>query len=190
MTPTGALVPGVRVALGVVLGVVLLLSSAAPADANGVHVGSREVFAGDVGAYRLTVTTTPVAGPMHFIIYLATAGEELPVGDAEITMRGTHTDGAGLAVGPVAGYGTLEGPLWYAADLPVETAGLWEFTLTVDAGPGSEQITFAVPVVEASGGSLTIFALIAVALAILGFTLGNRMFGRRRRRARGRRPQD
>ncbi|MCY4623841.1 MAG: hypothetical protein OXC99_02385 [Chloroflexi bacterium] len=188
MTSTGALVLGMRMTLGVVIGVVLLLSSAAPADANGVHVGSREVFAGEVGAYRLTVSTTPVTGPMHFIIFLATAGEETAVADPAITMQGAFTGDGGLDVGPVEGYGTLEGPLWYAADLPIETAGLWEFTLTVDSALGSERATFAVPVVEAGGASLTLIALIVVALGIFGFTLGNRMFGRRRR-ARGRRPQ-
>ena len=189
MTSTGALVLGMRMALGVVLGAVLLLSSAAPADANGVHVGSREVFAGDVGAYRLTVSTIPVTGSMHFIIFISAADGETPITDAEITMRGAFPDGAGLDVGPVAGYGTLEGPLWYAADLPVETDGLWEFTLTIDSELGREQVDFEVAVLETGGVSLTLFALIAVALAILGFTLGNRMFRRRRRRARGRSPQ-
>ena len=189
MTSTGALVLGMRMALGVVLGVVLLLSSAAPADANGVHVGSRAVFAGEVGAYTLTVTTTPLAGPMHFIIFLSAADGETPIADAEITLQGAFPDGENLAVGPVAGYGTEEGPLWYAADLPIEADGLWEFTLTIDSELGHEQVDFEVAVLETGGVSLTLIALIAVALAILGFTLGNRMFGRRRRRTRGRRPQ-
>ena len=78
----------------------------------------------------------------------------------------------------------MEGPLWFAADLPVETEGLWEFTLTVDAPLGREEVTFPVAVQGRGGVSLTLIALIVVALALFGFTLGNRMFGRRRRRSR------
>ena len=103
-------------------------------------------------------------------------------------MRGDFADGEGVSAGPTEGYGTIEGPLWYAADLEVAPAGLWEFTLTVDSALGQESVTFAVPVLELGGGNLTLFALIIIALAILGFTLGNRMFGRRRR-AGGRRSQ-
>ena len=189
MASTGPLHLCARLALGLVLGAVLLAQSAAPTLANGVHVGSREVFAGEAGPYRLAVSTTPVAGPMHFIILLSTAGEDGPVEDAAVTMRGEFLDGEGISTGPVQGYGTIEGPQWYAADLSVAPAGLWEFTLTVDSALGQESVTFAVPVLEPGGGSLTLFALIIIALAILGFTLGNRMFGRRSRRARGRRPQ-
>ena len=175
-------------ALGLVLGAMVLLSMTAPANANGVHVGSRQVYEGDAGPYRLTLTTTPVIGSMHFIIFLSTAMDESPVSDPELTLRGTFIGGEGLEVGPVAGYPTMEGPLWFAADLPVETPGLWEFTLTVDAPLGREEVTFPVAVQGSGGVSLTLIALIAVALALLSFTLGNRMFGRRRRRARGRRP--
>ena len=135
MTLSGPLCLSVRMALAFVLGATLLLAMAAPAYANGVHVGSRQVFEGYVGPYRLTLTTTPVVGSMHFIILLSNAGDESPVSDTELTMRGVFVDGEGLEVGPVAGYATAEGPLWFAADLPVETAGLWEFTLTVDAPP-------------------------------------------------------
>ena len=190
MTLSGPLCLGVRMALGVrtafafVLGATLLLAMAAPAYANGVHVGSRQVFEGDVGPYRLTLTTTPVVGSMHFNILLSTAGDESPVSDTELTMRGVFIDGEGLEVGPVAGYATMEGPLWFAADLPVETVGLWEFTLTVDGPLGREEVTFPVAVQGPGGVSLTLIALIVVALALFGFTLGNRMFGRRRRRSR------
>ena len=174
-------------ALGLVLGATLLLSMTAPVNANGVHVGSRQVFEGDAGPYRLTISTTPVIGSMHYIILLSTAIDESPVSDPEFTLRGTLVGGEGLEVGPVAGYPTMEGPLWFAADLPVETPGLWEFTLIVDAPLGREEVTFPVAVQGSGGVSLTLIALIVVALALLGFTLGNRMFGRRRRRARGRR---
>ena len=68
--------------------------------------------------------------------------------------------------------------------------GYGDFTLTIDSPLGAEQAAFPVAVQEPSGGSLTIIILIVVALAILGLTLGNRMFGRRRRRVRGRRPQE
>lgn len=180
---------GMRIALGAVLGVGALLSAAWPANANGIHVGSRDVYTGEVGPYRLTVTTTPIVGPMHFIISISDARDGSPVQGVEVTLQGAATDPTVPGVGPVAAYQTPEGPRWYAVDLSMETAGLWEFTLTVDSTEGREQATFPVAVMEASGGSLTLFALIAVALAIFGFTLGNRIFGRRRRRARGRRPQ-
>ena len=106
MTLPGPLRLGVRMTLAFVLGATLLLAMAAPAHANGVHVGSRQVFEGDVGPYRLTLTTTPVVGSMHFIILLSNAGDESPVSDPELTMRGVFIDGEGLEVGPVAGYAT------------------------------------------------------------------------------------
>lgn len=179
---------GARLALGLVLGAALLLQLAAPAHANGVHVGSREVFAGEVGPYRLNVSTVPVTGMMHFIFLLSEAGTGEPVEGVALELRGTHGDGA--TAGPVAGYQSEEGPQWFAADVLVEPAGVWDFTLTIDSPLGAEQAAFPVAVQEPSGGSLTIIILIVVALAILGFTLGNRMFGRRRRRVRGRRPQE
>ena len=193
MTLSGLIGFGMRMALGLALGASLLAHAAAPALANGVHVGSREVYAGEAGPYSITVTTAPVAGLVHFIVLLSEAGGDAPIADAAISMEGALTgpaDGAGAATaGPVDGYRTPEGPVWFAADLLVETAGLWDFTLTVESPQGREQVTFSVPVLEPSGGNLTLIALIVVALAILGFVLGNRMFGRRRRRARGRRPQ-
>ena len=182
---------GLRLAFGLALGMALLLHSAAPSLANGVHVGSREVYAGEAGPYRIAVSTAPATGLMHFIVLLSQTGGGAPVVDVAISLEGAFAgtgEGVGATAGPVEGYQTPEGPTWFAADLPVEQAGVWDFTLTVDSARGREQVTFTVPVVEASGGSLTLIALIAVALAILGFVLGNRMFGRRRR-TRGRRPQ-
>lgn len=195
MTLSGLIGFGMRTALGLALGALLLAHAAAPALANGVHVGSREVYTGEAGPYSITVTTAPVAGLVHFIVLLSEAGGDAPIADAAISMRGALAGPAGIegagaaAAGPVDGYRTPEGPVWFAADLLVETAGLWDFTLTVDSPQGREQVTFPVPVLEPSGGNLTLIALIVVALAILGFVLGNRMFGRRRRRASGRRPQ-
>ena len=78
MTLFGPNCLGVRMALGFVLGAMILLSMTAPANANGVHVGSRQVFEGDAGPYGLTISTTPVTGSMHFIIFLSTAMDESP----------------------------------------------------------------------------------------------------------------
>ena len=212
MTSSGAIGLGLRMAFGAALAAALLAHSAAPSLANGVHVGSREVYAGEAGPYRIAVSTAPATGLMHFIVLLSETEGGAPVVDAAISMEGAFVvtgegafgtrmpdtgtgafagtgEGAGARAGPVEGYETPEGPVWFAADLLVERAGLWDFTLTVDSPQGREQVTFTVPVVEASGGNLTLIALIVVALAILGFVLGNRMFGRRRRRTSGRRPQ-
>lgn len=178
---------GARLALGLVLGAALLLQLAAPAHANGIHVGSREVYAGEAGPYRLNVSVIPVTGMMHFIFLLSEAGTGEPVEGVTLELRGMLDGGS---AGPVAGYQSPEGPEWYAADVLVEPAGVWAFTLSVDSPLGAEEVAFPVAVQEPSGGSLTIIILIVAALAILGFTLGNRMFGRRRRRARGRRPQE
>ena len=192
MTSSGPIGLGLRMAFGVALAAALLAHTVAPALANGVHVGSREVYAGEAGPYTIAVSTAPATGLMHFIVLLSERGGGAPVVDAAISMEGAFAgmgEGSGATAEPVDGYQTTEGPGWYAADLLVEQAGVWDFTLTVDSSQGREQVTFSVPVVEASGGSLTLIALIAVALAIFGFVLGNRMFRRRRRRTSGRRPQ-
>ena len=184
MTLSGPLCLGVRMALAFVLGATLLLSMAAPAHANGVHVGSRQVFEGDVGPYRLILTTTPVVGSMHFIILLSNAGDESPVPDPELTMRGAFVDGEGLEVGPVAGYATQEGPAVVRRGPACGDGGPMGVHPDRDAPLGREEVTFPVAVQGPGGVSLTLIALIVVALALFGFTLGNRMFGRRRRRSR------
>ncbi len=177
---------GRRASVGIALAIALVLVLSSTAHANGVDVGSREVFAGDVGPYSLSITTIPVPGTMHFNIYLVQTGTDQLVDDPTLTLSGVKTEGDGGSAGPVAGYETLVGPQWFAADVPVDSAGVWDFTLTIDSPEGSDQVTFPVAVQQPSRFNLSVLALIAIALAILGFTLGNR-FTRRRRTGSGRR---
>ena len=187
MIPSDSSALGRRVALGIALGAAFLLVLTPPAHANGVDVGGRDVYAGDVGPYTLRVSTAPVTGLMHLNVYLSLKGTETPPQDASVRLRAAHRGGGEETVGPIAVPGALQGPNWFAADLLIESPGVWEFTLSVDAPAGREQVTFPVVVQEAGGTSLSLLALVAVAGGGLAFWLGHRWFGRGRRRARRRR---
>ena len=58
------------------------------ASANGIHPNARDVYSGAVGPYFLRVTTAPIVGNMHFVVYLAQADEVTPVEQAEIALWG------------------------------------------------------------------------------------------------------
>ena len=168
------------VALGVLAFVVVHVS---PASANGIHAGSREVFAGGVGPYFMRVTTAPFVGTMHFVVFLAQADEVKPVEGAEIALWGRSTgDAEPESVGPVAGVASLEGPNIYTVDVPVSEIGGWLFTVSVQGSLGEEVVDIPLTVARRGSVNLGVVGILLVLVVLVGLVALS--WGRKRRRRR------
>ncbi len=122
--------------------------SATPVAANGAHTGAREVFSGDTGPYFVRATTAPVVGTLHWTLFVSQMGGEEPVPGVVLRLSGIRPDGDLPPVGPVAGREALAGPNFYPVDIPVETAGPWIFTITVESDMGISTVDIPLTVVS------------------------------------------
>ncbi len=175
--------------LGYLLGTVMVLSTIATASflassamANGVHAGSREVYAGNIGPYFMKVTTAPFVGTMHFIVYVSRAGGPEPVHDAEIRISGRHVAGEFPDVGPTPGVASLDGPNLYTVDLPVEEVGEWVFTAQVGGSLGEGAVDIPLTVGRRGGVNLGVIGIVVVLAVVAG--LAALSWGRKRSRGR------
>ena len=134
-------------------------------DANGAHPGAREVFSGLAGPYEVRVETAPVVGNMHMTIYLSPTDPANSAIDAGIQISGTGPLGNSQTVGPVIAIGSQT--TWYGVDLPIEEAGAWVFTLTVESSQGDATVDFSVKVQEPSGTSWAIFGIGVILLLLV-----------------------
>ena len=166
--------------IGIALSTFIALILTSPAYANGTHLVSQEVYAGDLGPYAVAVSTVPVVGPMHFSIYLALKDTEFPVLGAELTVWAELGGNQPIALGPLAAPRMDTGTNWFAADFPVDESGEWTFTLQVDAPLAKEATTFTVFVRDSGGISITLVAIVATAIGVIGLWLGQ-IWKRKRR---------
>ena len=165
----------------VLLGVVL---PASHAYANGPHGGSEEVFSGTVGPYEIKALAPPIVGDMYLAVFVSPQGSTAAVTDATVRLSGRGPDGA---VGPLDT--TLSLTNWYGANIAVDAAGEWEFTVSVDSSLGEATVDFPMVIVQPSGFSWTATGLAAAVLAAatgIGIVLRQRMTRRTSRQGRGR----
>lgn len=168
-------------AVVVLLGVLLPMGQA---HANGPHGGSEEVFSGTVGPYEIKALAPPIVGSMYLAVFVSPRGSSAPVIDATVRLLGRGPDGA---VGPVTT--TLSLTNWYGANIPVDVAGEWDFTISVDGSLGEATVDFPVVVVQPSGFSWTAVGIAAAVLAAaagIGIVLRQRMTRRTSREGRHR----
>lgn len=170
------------------LGVIIIsgLLPVAQVSANGVHVGSTEVFSGPVGPYSVRVQTVPVVGNMHMTIYVEPSVGPNPVSETKVQVMAKGPRDAPQTVGPVLATGTLDGPNWYAVNLPIEQAGEWVFTLTVGSSLGEGAVDFPIKVQKSGGVD---WGLIAVVVLALGLAIWITRSWKRGERGTGRRPR-
>lgn len=155
-----------------------------PASANGIHPNARDVYVGAVGPYFLRVTTAPIVGNMHFVVFLAQADEVEPVEGAEITLWGRFTgDGEAESVGPTAGVASLDGPNIYTVDVPVSQVGAWVFTLNVRGKAGEGSVEIPLTVARRGSVNLGVVGILLVLVVLVGLIALS--WGRKRRRRRG-----
>ena len=155
----------------------------APATANGIHPNAREVYSGAVGPYFLRVTTAPIVGNMHFVVYVSQADGVQPVDDAEIAVWG-RPDNANLPpVGPVAGVASLDGPNLFTVDVPVGEVGRWVFTVQARGVDGADSVDIPLTVSRRGSVNLGVVGILLVLVIVAG--LAALSWGRKRRRRRG-----
>ncbi len=147
--------------IGLALGVILAGCLTLTVHANGIHPASQEVYSDEVGPYMLSVTTSPVLDFIHLSIYLSMKDSDFPVLGADLTVVAEQADGAGIAVGPITAPRINDNPNWFSADLPIEEAGEWTFTLIIDAPLAKETITFPILVRGSGGVSITLMVILA-----------------------------
>ncbi len=156
----------------------------APATANGIHPNARDVFSGAVGPYFLRVTTAPIVGNMHFVVYLSQADGIGPVEQAEIALWGRLGGEDPQSVGPVSGVASLDGPNLFTVDLPVDEVGQWVFTLRVRGSLGEDSVDIPLTVSRRGSVNLGVVGILLVLVVVAG--LAALSWGRKRRKRRGR----
>lgn len=161
-----SLARGLSLALGVII---MALLTVAQVSANGPHVRSQEVFAGIAGPYDLRVVTAPVVGDMHITIHVAQTVGGGTVTDARIQVSGKGPRDDSQAVGPVPASSPPGTPDWYGVNLPIQEAGDWVFTLTVESPLGKETVDFPVKVGKSGGIDLFVIGILVALLAAVAW---------------------
>ena len=153
------------------------------ASANGIHPNARDVYVGAVGPYFLRVTTAPIVGNMHVVVFLAQSDEVLPVEEAEISLWGRTTGEEFQTAGPVAGVPSLDGPNLYTVDVPVDVVGPWLFTFSVSSPMGEGNVEIPLTITRRGSVNLGVVGILLVLVVVIGLVALS--WGRKRRRRRG-----
>ena len=153
--------------LVLVLGVIAMaLLPISRVNANGPHMGTREMFTGPAGPYDIRVFATPTVGNLHMTIFVSPLGSAEAVNDATVQVSGRGPQGASQSVGPVPAVRSLTG--WYGAYLLIEEAGEWTFTLKMESSLGKAALEIPIEVQEldsinwGAAGALVFFLAVAV----------------------------
>ncbi len=158
--------------------------AASQASANGIHPNARDVYSGAIGPYFMRVTTAPIIGNMHIVLFLAQADEAEPVQGAEISLWGRFTGEKFQTAGPVEGVPSLDGPNLYTVDIPVNEAGQWVFTVQVSSPAGEGSVEIPLTVTRRGSVNLGVVGILLVLVVIVGLIALS--WGKKRRRRRGR----
>ena len=138
---------------------VYLLASVHSALANGAHPGAREVFSGNSGPHFISATTTPIVGQQHWAIYITQLDETEAVSGVTLHLTGKLSGLGHSSLENVKGQPSNEGPHYYTIDFPLNMAGDWIFTLTVNSQLGSSTIDIPLTVVRSGGINFGIVGL-------------------------------
>jgi hypothetical protein len=140
------------------------------AEANGgtVRVGNQRA-----GPYDLTVFTDPTPvrpGVCDVSVAVARAGSSDLVQDAQVTVRAVHVGRQGDAVSAPATHERATNKLFYAADVPLASAGRWRIDVEVKSALGEGAVSFEVEAEEAgfldnpaAVGAVVVLPVVAVA---------------------------
>ena len=153
------------------------------ASANGIHPNARDVYSGAIGPYFMRVTTAPIVGNMHLVVFLAQPDGVEPVQGAEIFLWGRFTGEDFQAAGPVEGVPSLDGPNLYTVDIPVNEVGQWVFTVQVRGPAGEGSVDIPLTVTRRGSVNLGVVGILLVLVVIVGLVALS--WGRKRRRRRG-----
>lgn len=146
-------------------------------SANGLHVGAVQ-FSGRAGPYDIMVFVTPKVGNLHMTVFVSPLGSADPVSDAVVQVSGRGPQSVSQIVGPVPAVRSLTA--WYSANLLIEEAGEWVFTLTVASSLGEATMDIPVEVQESGSINWGVIGAVAFFLAMVAWLA----FLQRRRKSR------
>ncbi|MBX6754346.1 MAG: hypothetical protein IRY86_08950 [Thermorudis peleae] len=131
-----------------VLGLVQSLGMASFASANG---GQVRVAGEHVGPFIVTVYTSPIplqTGTADVSVLVQRPDTQDVVNDATVTVTMTPVGDESAAKTFPATHDQATNKLYYAANIPVDRAGRYHFTVTVQGADGSGTVSFDADVVR------------------------------------------
>ena len=144
------------------------------AHGGGIELNKKE-FAGPYEVSLGTAPDPPSIGRLHMRLTVVDRSARAAVVGAEVTVTATGPDASLPDIGPVRATPDPTDPDFYELNTSVDRLGAWEFTVTVDAGPGYGSAAFAIEVKKRSPltGIITMLTLLAF-VSIVGLSV--RMF--------------
>lgn len=162
----------------------IFLALALPAEpvlANGTHVPSQEIFNGPAGPYHLSVFAVPQVKSFHITVYVTRQDGVIEVDFAQVRVSGRGPGARDNFSSLDLERPSIPGANLYLSNLPIEKAGQWALTVTVDSSIGHGVADMSVEAVEPSLLNSNIVILILLFAAFVAF-----FEFRRWRRRRGR----
>ena len=160
---------------------VVLISAAPQASANGRVLRFETQQAGPYRVSLGTIPDTPVVGNIHLTVTVRESSTDEYVLDARVAVVGEGPGGDPAGIGPLVADRNLREPTYYEINTSVDELGPWEFTVLVEAAPGVAEATFTLEVVEASPlGGIAILVVLLGLVTVLG--LSARAYFRQRKR--------
>lgn len=152
----------------------LFLVAASPALAIGPGTGGSKIRVSDeqIGPYVLLVATSPLpvtVGQMSVWVRVTDAATDQLRREATVTVEATPRSGGPTLVAP-ATHQNAGNNYDYVAHLPVEQAGQWVVTVTVEDGPGPVETSFTETV--SRGLSISLLIGLAVPFVVLAVGVG------------------
>lgn len=150
------------------LGISVALTFSRPANANG---GTIQVSMERAGPYEVTVMTDPSpirVGTVDVSVLVERADGNL-VQDAKVMVTATPAVGPEGAASYEATHDRATNKLFYAADVPISRAGVWQIEVAISGALGEGAVGFAIEAAEPSISDrlpLLVFVAILVGLVV------------------------
>lgn len=138
--------------------------------ANGRHPGAKEVFAGPVDLYHVSVFSVVLTPVLHINVYVDQLENREPVNDAIIDISTSANDGAVITVRATA-YPEPNNRLpeqlpYYIVNFPIQDVAEYEnknlFHMTVNSNLGQSRVQFPIDVKSPEG---------TIGIEIIGFAV-------------------
>lgn len=143
----------------------LLLSS--PANANG---GTIQVSMERAGPYAVTVVTDPSpirVGIVDVSVLVERGGGDL-VQDAKVMVTATSAAGPDVAASYEATHDRATNKLFYAADVPISRAGVWQIDVAISGSLGDGAVGFSIEAAEPGmSDRLPLLVLVAILIGLV-----------------------
>ncbi|GEM_PF-6616572 len=140
-----------------------------PALANGTHVPSVEIFNGPAGPYHLSVFAVPQVKSFHITVYVTRQDGVIEVDFAQVRVSGKGPGAQDRFSSIELERPSIPGANLYLSNLPIDKAGRWALTVTVDSSIGHGVADMTVEAIEPPLLSSNIVILILLFAAFVAF---------------------